>query len=332
MSALLTQVQSTLANSPRVVKLHSPTKTKADLFSNDFLSLSRSPQLRSAILQRLVDEKGSFLGSTGSRISEGNTALHMSFEAKLREYYNADAVLLFTSGFDANMAVFQALPQDGDVVVYDTLVHISVRDGIRLSRAANSSYSFNHNSAESLKSVLQQIIASYPGIRSGSCTVFVAMESLYSMGGDVAPIQELLDVVENTLPEGCAQIVVDEAHATGLYGPAGRGIVSHMGLDKRVDIRLHTFSKALAGIGGNLIPYTISCAHIAEVYQYSCCDLLPFGSDISCEFRTSLDVYNRHASHVYYRRRGFSEYCEKRHRRPGSNYLPLSYNQLRLSL
>jgi len=206
--------------------------------------------LRSIVLDRLSTEQGSFLGSTGSRLLDGNTSVHVNFEVKLRDYYNADAVLLFNSGYDANIALFGTLPQEGDVVVHDKLIHASILDGIRASRAAKSSHPFDHNSATSLKSVLQMLMGTYPRIRSGSSTVFVALETVYSMDGDVAPLRELVEAVENTLPKGCFQIIVDEAHSTGVFGPAGRGIISYMGLEKRVHIRLYTFSKALAGSGG----------------------------------------------------------------------------------
>jgi 8-amino-7-oxononanoate synthase len=135
--------------------------------------------------------------------------------------------------------------------VYDELIHASILDGIKLSgHAANSSHPFKHNTVESLKSVLQQLIRTHPRIRSGSSTVLVAVESLYSMDGDVAPLHEVLEVIDNILPNGCGQISVDESHSNGLYGPSGRGIVSHMGLDNRIHLCLYAFSKGLAISGG----------------------------------------------------------------------------------
>jgi 8-amino-7-oxononanoate synthase len=245
------KAQSWLAKRPGLLDLRNPTKKKADLFSNDFLSLTTDTNMRSTILTRLSNEKATFIGATGSRTLDGNTPTHTSFEAKLRDYFNADAVLYFNSGYEANLGMFGTLPQEGDVVVYDELIHASVLDGIKLSpHAAKSSHPFKHNSVASLKSVLQQLTHTHPRIRYGSSTVFVAVESLYSMDGDVAPLHEILEVMDNTLPKGCGQIFVDESHSTGLYGPSGRGIVSHMGLDNRIHLRLYAFSKALASCGG----------------------------------------------------------------------------------
>jgi 8-amino-7-oxononanoate synthase len=283
-STLQNRVQSSLAKRPALVNLRNPTKTKADLFSNDFLSLSSDTRLRATVLDRLTNERGSFLGATGSRMLDGNTAIHVSFEAKLRDYYGAEAALLFNSGYDANVGLFGTLPVKGDVIVYDELIHASVLDGIRFSQAARSSYSFHHNSVLSLKSVLQKLLTSNPRVRSGSCTVFVALETVYSMDGDVAPLQELLEVVENTLPKGCSQIFIDESHSAGVYGPEGRGLISHLGLEKRVHIRLYTFSKALAGSGGqhfilgfcvvyltNFVPAVLLCTPLVRTYLINGC-------------------------------------------------------------
>ncbi|KAF8519814.1 pyridoxal phosphate-dependent transferase, partial [Gautieria morchelliformis] len=217
---------------------------RADLFSHDYLSIVVNPKLRSMILSGLSNERRGFLGATGTRLLE-NTEVHVAFEAQLREYYNANSALLFNTGYDAHMALSGALPQTDDVVGYDKLIHASVLDGIRLSRVA--AHSFDHNSVISLKSLLQKLMTSHPPLRSDSCSVCVALETGYSMDGDIAPLQQPVEAVENTLAKGCSQIFVDESHSAGMYGPGGRGIVHHLGLEKRIDIRLYIFSKALAG-------------------------------------------------------------------------------------
>ncbi|KAF8489587.1 PLP-dependent transferase [Gautieria morchelliformis] len=262
------KAQSRLAKQPGLLDLRIPTKKlKADLFSNDFLSLTTDAKMRSTILTRLSNEQAPFVGATGSRTLDGNTPAHTSLEAKLCDYFNADAALFFNSGYDANLGMFSALPQEGDVVVYDELMHASVIDGIRLSpHASKSSRPFKHNSVASLRSVLQQLIHTHPLIRSGSSTVLVAVESLYSMNGDVAPLHQILEVMDNILPKGCGQIFVDESHSTGLYGPSGRGIVSLMGLENRIHLRLYSFSKALAGCGAAVI-----CAPMIRTYLIGFC-------------------------------------------------------------
>lgn len=272
------QLRAGLTKRPVLVNLQRPTTTVADLFSNDYLSLSADPSLRANVLDRLSHEQN-ILGSCGSRLLDGNTKTHVSMETRLRDYYDSPAALIFNSGYDANLALFGALPQRGDAIVYDELLHASAVDGMRASRAAKSLYPFKHNSVTSLKAVLQDVITSHR-VGLGSSTVFVAFETVYSMDGDVAPVLDLVEAVEQTVPEGCAKIAIDEAHSTGLYGPGGRGLISHLGLDKRVALRLHTFSKAMAGVGGEhrpfgrlkasadrtLLPAVVLCSELIRMY------------------------------------------------------------------
>ncbi|KAF8578940.1 PLP-dependent transferase [Ramaria rubella] len=253
-SVLGKQLRAALDKRPALKNLQTPSTNvnDDDLFSNDYLSLSRDSSLRSDLVERLSSAPD-ILGSCGSRIMDGNTPRHVTLETRLRDYFRADAALIFNSGYDANLSVFGALPQRGDVVVYDELIHASVHDGMRASRAAKSLYSFRHNSVSHLRTVLEGLVDTVPGIRAGSSTVFVAFESVYSMDGDIPPLVELIETVEQIIPKRSAQIYVDEAHSTGLYGESGRGIVSLLGLDKRVDIVLHSFTKAFASTGAAVL-------------------------------------------------------------------------------
>lgn len=227
--------------------------TSADFSSNDFLSLRQSPALRKAFLCELQNNSDFPLGSGGSRLLDGNSPYAESLERSIASFHGAPSGLLFNSGFDANAGFFACVPQSGDVVLYDEFIHASVHEGMRLSRASKAlSGPFGHNCAGSLRRRIEEVKEAEPEVRGGTRNVFVAVESLYSMDGDLAPLAEVVDVVEKTLEKGNGYVFVDEAHSTGVYGGNGRGLVSSLGLEKRVFARLHTFGKALACNGGNL--------------------------------------------------------------------------------
>lgn len=124
---------------------------------------------------------------------------------------------------------------------------------MRLSRAG-STVPFMHNSLEALEKLLEDLTVRDELVREGKRSVFIALESVYSMDGDLAPIKDLVGLVERILPAGNGLVVVDEAHSTGVYGDCGRGIVCELGLEDRVFARLHTFGKALACNGGSVLP------------------------------------------------------------------------------
>lgn len=219
-----------------------------DFSSNDFLSLSTSASLRAQFLQELA--KGSpLLGSTGSRLLDGNSSSSEALEKDIATFHNGSAGLLANSGFDANVGIFSCLPQPGDVILYDELIHASVLDGMRLSRAGQK-LPFAHNSVPALRTTLAACIANDKLLATGRRSAFVAVETVYSMEGDLAPLTELLEVLDELCPHRNAHMIVDEAHATGLYGDHGKGRVCELRLEDRVFVRLHTFGKALACNGG----------------------------------------------------------------------------------
>lgn len=143
------------------------------------------------------------------------------------------------------------MPQHGDVILYDEYIHASVHEGMRLSRASVKKH-FAHNSISDFESNLNVIVKRDPDVRSGIHQVLVAVESVYSMDGDVAPIREMLQIMHRLLPKGNGHLIVDEAHSTGVFGAKGRGIVCELGVEDQVLARLHTFGKALTSTGGNL--------------------------------------------------------------------------------
>ncbi|KAG8830022.1 hypothetical protein FRC18_008745 [Serendipita sp. 400] len=225
--------------------------TRADFSSNDYLSLATSPSLKARFIEK-IRSFPRILGSGGSRLLDGGTLEHAELEERLAAFFKSPAALLYTSGYDANVGFFGSVPAEGDLVIYDELIHASVHDGMRTSRAARipgALQPFKHNDIEALRSVIEGAIRTQPSFEEGTGSVFVAIESLYSMDGDIAPINAICDVVEKLLPAGNGHIIVDEAHATGIYGPQGRGIVAYLGLESRITARLHTFGKALASSG-----------------------------------------------------------------------------------
>ncbi|KIY65731.1 PLP-dependent transferase [Cylindrobasidium torrendii FP15055 ss-10] len=215
--------------------------------SNDYLSLSISPELRKLFLDKL-HVAPDVLGSGGSRLLVNGTA-HDALEARLAAFFKSPTALLFNSGFDANVGFFSCVPQAGDIVIYDEYIHASVHDGVRASRARDATYSFPHNSITAFRRLLTQICDETPALSLGQGSVFVAVESLYSMDGTFAPLQEISAILDEVMPAGNGYLVVDEAHATGVYGPQGRGRVAMLGLESKVLARLHTFGKALAASG-----------------------------------------------------------------------------------
>lgn len=196
-----------------------------DFYSNDYLGLSRlsSPESFRDV-SRLSKAFGTSLGSTGSRLISGNSCEAETCENFLATFFQSEAALVFNSGYDANIGFFSSVPQKGDTILYDALIHASIRDGIRLSHAKN--FAFKHNDIISLSNKLK--------LAEG--TVYVVVESLYSMDGDICILDEIIELCNNF----GAYLVVDEAHASGVIGPEGKGLSYH----KEVFARIVTFGKA----------------------------------------------------------------------------------------
>lgn len=220
-----------------------------DLFSNHYLSLDTNPKIRQNFLDKLSRSPTVF-GSGGARLMSGNTPAVVALEAKLKEFYQVPAALLCNSGFDANICFFHSIPQSGDAVIFDEYLHASARDGLAASRTKPAQYAFAHNSISSLRDCIITVLKNHPNISAGRGTVFIAVESLYSMDSDFAPLPQIVELVDELIPKGCSHIFVDEAHTTGICGPKGRGLVSLLGLEDKVDTILHVFSKGVGVIGG----------------------------------------------------------------------------------
>jgi len=217
-------------------------KGLADFCSNDYLSFSR---LRSAAddLNHL-NFSDQYIGATGSRSISGNTCYAEELESMLASFHNAEAALLFNSGYDANVGLFSCIAGKQDTLISDELIHASIIDGSRLSYA--SRLRFSHNDAADLEKKLQHVSRKQSG-HTGQ--MFVAVESVYSMDGDIAPLKEISMVCRKY----GANLIVDEAHATGVFGRQGRGLVNHFGLEGEVFARIHTFGKAVGAHGAVIV-------------------------------------------------------------------------------
>ncbi|TBU28204.1 PLP-dependent transferase [Dichomitus squalens] len=234
-----------------------PVSTAApDFFSSDYLSVTASPFVRDAFLRNLASSPR-ILGSGGSRLGTGNTDAYTYIEERLRNLFGGPGcqacdALLFNSGYDANRVFWSTVPQKGDAIVFDSLVHVSMKDGMLQSRAGSTGalYPFEHNSVVAFKERVGEALKKHPNIAEGKGTLFVAVETLYSMDGDFARLREIFEAADELIPAGCAHLMVDEAHTTGLFGPDGRGLLFELGLETRVDTVLHTFSKAWGMSGG----------------------------------------------------------------------------------
>ncbi|HEY4108643.1 8-amino-7-oxononanoate synthase [Puia sp.] len=198
---------------------------KVDFCSNDYLGVVRNGWLEKTAPEPLPH------GSGGSRLLAGNYPLITEVERQLAGFHAAPAGLVYNSGYDANLGLLSCVPQRGDWVLYDALSHASIRDGMRLSFAQN--LSFAHNDLADLGRRLAG--------RNGDGTCFVVTESVFSMDGDMAPLKEMAALCR----EHGAQLIVDEAHATGVVGNAGEGLVQGLGLADECFARIHTFGKAV---------------------------------------------------------------------------------------
>lgn len=203
-----------------------------DLTSNDYLGLRTHPKLRAAAIEAL--ENGIDLGAGGSRLLRGHTDSHEGLETFAANYFGAEGALYFATGFQANMAIFTALPDRGNTIIFDELIHASARDGIQASNANH--VRVKHNDLNAYEEAL----------KTARGPVWIAVESVYSMDGDVAPMKELYALAKHY----DAVLVVDEAHGTGVFGESGKGVTEGLPHDNLVT--LHTCGKAL-GVAGGLV-------------------------------------------------------------------------------
>ncbi|ANW03303.1 8-amino-7-oxononanoate synthase [Bradyrhizobium icense] len=206
-----------------------------DFSSNDYLALASAPRMKMAVVSAL--EAGTPVGAGGSRLLRGNCEEHESLEAKAAQFFGAETALFFSGGYFANFAVLTTLPQRGDFLVLDSLVHASIHEGARAGRAEFRISA--HNDPQSVEDTIRDWRA-----KGGTGRVWIVAESLYSMDGDFAPLKHLVALADRY----DAFLIVDEAHATGVYGEQGRGLTApYEGRENLVVV--HTCGKALGAAG-----------------------------------------------------------------------------------
>jgi 8-amino-7-oxononanoate synthase len=210
-------------------------RTGIDFVSNDYLALASAPRMRTAVAAAL--EAGTPIGSGGSRLLRGNCEEHERLETEAARFFGAETTLFFGGGYVANFALLTTLPQRGDLLVLDSLVHASVHEGARAGRAEYCESA--HNDPQSVEDRIRDWRA-----KGGMGRVWIVVESIYSMDGDFAPLEELVAIADRY----DAFLVVDEAHATGVYGAQGRGLTApYEGRENLIVI--HTCGKALGAVG-----------------------------------------------------------------------------------
>lgn len=211
-----------------------------DFSSNDYLGFSRSQEIFDVVHQYLVDKEILNNGSTGSRLITGNHGLYKETEDFIIQFHKSEAALIFNSGYDANVGLFSSLPQKEDIILYDEYIHASIRDGIRLCNA--KAYKFKHNDLD----VLANLIARYSNSQG---EIYVVTESVFSMDGDSPNLEDLVKLCNN---HNCL-LIVDEAHALGVFGNNGEGLIQHLGLEDKIFARVMTFGKGLGCHGAAVL-------------------------------------------------------------------------------
>ena len=209
-----------------------------DFASNDYLGWSQSELIFDETHQLLLDRNIKNNGATGSRLLSGNHQLYTETEDFIARFHQSESALIFNSGYDANVGFFSSVPQRGDLILYDELCHASIRDGIQLSKA--KAYKFNHNDFEDLEQLIQ---------RNPNTTLYIVTETVFSMDGDCPNLEELVSVSNKY---NC-YLVVDEAHALGVFGEQGEGLVQMLGLQDQIFARIMTFGKGLGCHGAAII-------------------------------------------------------------------------------
>src|ERR1700742_3226553 len=204
-----------------------------NLSSNNYLGLTTHPRLREKALEA-VRELG--VGTGSVRTIAGTMDIHMELERRLAQFKQTEAVVVFQSGFTANAGTVSSILTKDDIVISDSLNHASIIDGCRLSRATIKV--FPHKDVDAARAILRELPA---GPRK-----LLITDGVFSMDGDLGPLPALCDLAEEF---GCI-MMVDDAHASGVFGQHGRGTIDHFGVHGRVDIQVGTLSKALGVLGG----------------------------------------------------------------------------------
>ena len=208
-------------------------RSVVNLSSNNYLGLTTHPKLRARALEALQTYG---VGSGSVRTIAGTMAIHLELERRLAEFKQVEAVVVFQSGFTANAGTVSAILTKEDVVISDELNHASIIDGCRLSRATIKV--FPHKDVDAARRIIKALPATPRRL--------LITDGVFSMDGDLGPLPALCELAEET---GCI-MMVDDAHASGVFGKNGRGTIDHFGMHGRVDVQVGTLSKAIGALGG----------------------------------------------------------------------------------
>ena len=221
------------------------TSSAIDFASNDYLGFAKSKTIFNQTHQFLIDNNYCENGATGSRLLSGNYPLYELAESCIAEFHQAEAALIFNSGYDANVGFFSSVPQKGDIILYDELCHASIRDGIQLSHA--KAYKYQHNDYEDLERLITKF--QIPNSKIQPTTIYIVTESVFSMDGDCPDFETMIAIAEKHQ----ALLVVDEAHALGVFGENGGGLIQQLQVQNKIFARIMTFGKGLGCHGAAIL-------------------------------------------------------------------------------
>ncbi|GAA4165870.1 pyridoxal phosphate-dependent aminotransferase family protein [Chryseobacterium ginsenosidimutans] len=216
------------------LRILQPKSEGIDFYSNDYLGLARNKELQNLLVNQIIENPQFLSGSTGSRLISGNSSTIIETENYIAKEHNYSSALLFSSGYNANLALFSTLPTRHDTIIVDEKIHRSVHDACKMSHARK--LKFKHNDYQDLEQILKR--------QTGNC--YIAIESLYSMDGDFAPIQEIVEIAEKYN----AHLMIDEAHAFGVFG---YGLVEKHQLQDKIMATVVTYGKALGTNGAAIL-------------------------------------------------------------------------------
>lgn len=214
-----------------------------DFSSNDYLGFAKNEEIFDDTHNYLIDTNVKENGASGSRLISGNHNLYAIAEDYIATFHQSEAAIIFNSGYDANVGFFSSVPQRNDIILYDELCHASIRDGIQMSHA--KAYKFQHNDYEDLERLLQRFAA----LNQIEVSVYVVTESVFSMDGDSPNVETLVQLSQKFN----ALLVVDEAHALGIFGENGEGLVQFQKFHNKVFARIMTFGKGLGCHGAAIL-------------------------------------------------------------------------------
>ncbi|MCW3162752.1 aminotransferase class I/II-fold pyridoxal phosphate-dependent enzyme [Chryseobacterium oryctis] len=267
-----------------------PKSDGIDFYSNDYLGFARNKDLQNLLLKNVLDKPHLLSGSTGSRLISGNSSKVTSIENFIAKEHQYPSALLFSSGYNANLALFSSLLTRHDSVIVDEYIHRSVHDACKMSDAKK--LKFKHNDIGSLEQVLKR----------QNKQVYIAIESLYSMEGDFAPIQEIVEISEKYQ----ANLIVDEAHA---FGVLGYGLIDKLGFQNKVLATVVTYGKALGSHGAVILCndliksylvnfaspfiYTTSAQNFQWMSIKNGYDFLKSSPEISKQLQKNIEIFNK---------------------------------------